>query len=189
VDGPPPVKLVVFALGADDAALGEALDRLRATWGPIDHQGPDHPFEHTDYYLEEMGTGLRRRVVSFADLVPSERLADLKLQAAAVEDALRGPPPGRGRRANLDPGYLDLHKLVLASRKEGGPKVHLGKGVYADLITRYARGAFSPYEWAFADFRAGLYDRDLLAIRARYKMDLARLGAGSGGAATPISGS
>ena len=82
---------------------------------------------------------------------------------------MRGP---RGRRVNLDPGYLDLHKLVLASVKYGPMKIHLGKGVYADLVCRYSEGAFRHLEWTFRDFREGRYDAELIAIRGIYRAQL-----------------
>ena len=78
-----------------------------------------------------------------------------------------------GRRTvNLDIGYLDIHKIVLASGKYDAQKVHLGRGVYADIVCRYSGGGFQPYEWTFPDFRERLYDADFREIRRRYKRQL-----------------
>jgi hypothetical protein len=167
---PEPVKLIALVLWREEAALAEAVRRLCGLWGEVDFEGPDRPFDETRYYEEEMGAGLRRRIVSFAELIPSESLVERKLDAARVEDALRGPA---GRRVNIDPGYLDVHKVVLASFKPGAPKLHLGRGVHADMVCRYAKGKFHTFEWSFGDFRRGAYDEELAAIRARYKARLA----------------
>lgn len=167
---PEPVKLLALVLWREADALEEALRRLSGLWGDADFQGPDRPFDATDYYEREMGTGLQRRIISFAALVSSESLVLRKLEAAGVEDALRGL---RGRRVNIDPGYLDVHKVVLASFKPGAPKVHLGRGVHADIVCRYSKGRFQPLEWSFGDFRSGTYDEELTAIRARYKRQIA----------------
>ncbi len=161
-----PVKLIAAVLWCDATALDEALERLRRLWGETDHVGRDLPFDATDYYEREMGKSLLKRIVSFARLVVPDALADAKLAALEVEDALRGPA---GRRVNIDPGYMDLHKVVLASVKLAWQKVHVGKGVCADMICRYSRGRFHPFEWSFTDYRDGRYDADFLAIRSLYK--------------------
>ena len=76
---------------------------------------------------------------------------------------------------NLDVGYFDIHKIVLASCKYDAQKVHLGKGIYADIVARYSQGEYHPYEWTFPDFRERRYDRDLLEIRRLYKSQLRAL--------------
>jgi uncharacterized protein DUF4416 len=173
--GPPPidpVKTIAAVLFREDEALAEALARLRERFGEIDFEGPDHDFAATDYYEAELGKGLKRRIFSFHALAASEDLIELKLAAGAIEEATRGPA---GRRVNIDIGYLDVHKLVLASRKPGAQKVHLGQGIWADLVLRYSKGRFHPFEWSFLDFKDGTYHRDLLRIREKYKAQLGRL--------------
>jgi hypothetical protein len=162
---PDPVKLFVAVLWSDAAALDAAIARLGETWGECDFTGPDRPFDATDYYAAEMGPGLRRRLVGFRALVPPESLVEAKLLCNRVEDDLAGPA---GRRVNLDVGYLDHNKVVLASAKPAGQKLHLGRGIYADLVGRYAGGRYQPFEWTFPDFRAGRYDDDLAALRRLY---------------------
>jgi len=163
------VKLVTAVLWADRDALARAQRRLEAEWGAIDHTGADVPFTSTDYYEPEMGPGLQKRILSFERLVATEHLPGLKRAAMRIEEGLRG---SRGRRVNIDPGYLDLHKLVLASVKPAWQKLHIGGGVWADMALRYSRGRLHPFPWTFTDFASGAYDEDLLAIRAVYKGQL-----------------
>ena len=78
------------------------------------------------------------------------------------------------RTCNLDAGYLDSDKLVLGSFKGASTKLYLGRGVFADMILQYAKGAFNPMPWAFENFKDGRYDKDLLAVREKYKAELKR---------------
>lgn len=168
---PEPVKRVVAVLHGDAAFLEDVLQSLQSRWGPIDYQGPDHPFTQTNYYEAEMGKSLCRRWLGFADLMPTEELVAAKLAACDLEEQFS--QEGR-RQVNLDVGYLDHAKLVLASLKSAGQKLHLGQGVYADLVARFGHGKYQPFEWTFPDLKAGLYDAELAALRSRYLLQRVR---------------
>ena len=160
-----PVKLVVAVLCSNPDALAKSCEGLRSRRGGIDHQGAARPFNLTDYYEKEMGTELGRSILSFDRLASPDELVDFKHECVELEHSLA---ESSGQRAvNLDPGYLDHGKLVLASLKAAGQKSYLARGVYADLVGRYGRGRYRPFEWTFPDFSAGLYDEELAAIRAR----------------------
>ena len=161
-----PVKLVVAVLYSRRDALAKSLDGLRSLRGDIDHQGAARPFNLTDYYEEEMGGELERSILSFHQLAPPGELVSLKRECVELESSL-AEASGR-RTVNLDPGYLDHGKLVLASLKAAGQKIYLARGVYADLVGRYGQGRYRPFEWTFPDFSAGLYDEELQEIRERY---------------------
>lgn len=168
-EAPLPVKLMAAIIWRDGDALAGALRAMTELWGPLDFEGRDHPFDLTDYYREEMGTGLLRRLVAFRDLAAPDALAAHKLAAVRIEADLARA--GR-RTVNIDVGYFDTHKLVLASLKFGGPKVAVGGGVWADTVCWYRKGRFLPAEWTFADFKDGRYEKELLAIRTLYKAAL-----------------
>lgn len=160
-----PVKLLVALLWADARSRDSALEHLEVRWGTIDFSGADHPFDVTGYYEAEMGPSLQRRLVSFARMIAPESLPEVKLACNRIEERLARQDR---RRVNLDAGYLDHSKVVLASMKFAGQKIHLGQGVYADLMSRYRKGRYRPLEWAFPDFRDGRYDTDLARIRELY---------------------
>lgn len=166
------VKLIAGILYRDESFLREALHALEDSFSPSDYRGGAVPFEGTSYYEEEMGSGLIRTILSFEKLVDPTVLIEAKINSREVEAALRFE--GR-RRVNIDMGYLDLHKLVLASFKERGNKVYLGKGVWADMTVFFRKGGVETLPWSFPDFKAGLYDRDLLKIRTLYRQQLRRL--------------
>lgn len=175
---PTRVKLFVAVLWSDREGLDAALARLATAWGPVDVRSEDFPFDSTDYYEAEMGRNLLRTIVSFSRLVSPGFLAEAKRFTNRVEDELRGRG---GRRVNLDVGYLDTNKIVLASVKYAGQKIYLSHGIYADLALRYAKGRFFPFDWTFLDLRSERYHKSFLAIRERYKAGLRGPGGGPRG--------
>lgn len=147
-------------------ALWAALENR---FGPLDLKGEFAPFDATDYYRNEFGDGLHRGFASFRGLFDPAGLPDFKREAAALETAWS---VGGKRSCNLDAGYLDADKLVLASYKRGPCKLYFRDGVYADMLLKYAHGRFEPLPWAFPDFRDGRYNKGLLAIREKLKSEL-----------------
>ena len=167
-----PVKLLIAILWSSGESLERALIGIQQQWGEIDFHGSDIPFQLTDYYEAEMGRNLQRRLITCHPLVPPESIRPFKLAGNQLEDELAD---SRGRTVNLDIGYLDHNKLVLASCKYAGQKIHLGDGIYADLIARYQAGRYQPFDWTFPDFKDGRYDSDLQVIRQRYLQQLRSL--------------
>ncbi len=163
---PDPVKLLVGALfpaGFEDETLVRDLEKR---FGPVDFRSETLSFDATDYYEPEMGAGLLRRFYAFERLVDPGGLAEIKRATNDLEDRYL---EGERRTVNLDPGYLDLMKLVLASAKYGWQKIYVGGGIYADPTLYYRKGSFHPFEWGFPDFRSGIYNGILLEIRRRYR--------------------
>lgn len=161
-----PVKIIVAALWNNDADWRQAVGLLSEHWGHVDEQHSACKFSATDYYQPEMGKSIQRQLLAFENLTDPAALPDLKLTTNQLEEDFSR---GGSRTVNLDVGYLDLHKLVLASTKEGPQKIYMGKGIWADLTLLYRKGGFHPLPWTFPDFSDHLYDNFLLRTRARYK--------------------
>jgi hypothetical protein len=142
---------------------------LEQAFGAVEYKGEALPFDSTDYYQDEFGPGLHRSFWAFRGVDGPERLPELKAVAARLE--ARWAREGR-RTWNLDIGYMDPDKVVLASYKRGPCKLYLRDGVYADLLLKYSRGRFEPLPWAFSDFQDGRYQKTLLVIREKLKSDL-----------------
>jgi len=165
------VQLIAAVLFADSALLGSVEGELERRLSPIETRSPVHDFDATGYYGPEMGPGLKRILYAFKDLASPETIADIKLATNEVEDYLRDS--GR-RRVNIDPGYMDFHKIVLASAKFLGQKIYIGKGIYADPTLYYDKG-WKPYPWGFPDFRDGRYNEFLTNVRTAYKAKVKRI--------------
>jgi hypothetical protein len=175
---PVPVKLLCGVLYSEEALLQKAIDLLVQRYGPVDYKSPLFPFDITDYYQPEMGATIWRLFVSFTLPVNPGSLARIKVECNEIEDMLAVDDQ---RKVNLDPGYMDYDKVVLASAKYNAHKIYLDLGIYADLTLRYEKGKYIPSPYAFPDFKNGAYEPVFLHIRAKYKGQLRKLMAGRRG--------
>jgi hypothetical protein len=165
-DEPPPVLVVVAVLCGDAGEGRRALAALAEPLGGVGATGRAVAFDRTDYYQPEMGAGLARTFASLGRLVAPEELVAIKHAAFAVEQRYA---TGDRRRVNLDPGYLDGAKVVLASFKPGPYKLYLGRAVWADTVLYFADGRFQPLPWTFPDLRHGPHVEFLTSCRSRYR--------------------
>ena len=164
-----PVKLFVGVLFLDEIKLEEARKEMIIRLGKIDYESPIFPFDITNYYNDEMGDNILRKFYSFEQLISPEEIITIKHFTNDLEQKLA---IDNKRHINLDPGYMDYHKIILASFKEGAPKIYLGKGIWADPTLWYSKGQFHPYSWGDPDYRAEVYNDVLVHIRELYKRDL-----------------
>jgi len=147
---PLPAKLILGLLFHDFAVRDKALEALFRDFGPPDFLTAPHPFGYTSYYDEEMAPDLVRQVCSLLNLVPPERLPDIKLATNQLEVELSRA----GKRTiNLDPGLLSEERLILATGKNYTHRVYLRNGIYADLTLIYQKGAYHPLPWTYPDYR------------------------------------
>jgi len=168
-----PVKYFCGILAAAGADPEAAEERLEARLGPVDARCGPIPFTHTDYYRLEMGADLSRHFVAFETLRDPAELASLKLFTNDLEAELAG---ASGSRAlNIDPGYLNDARLVLASAKDFAHRLPLGGGVYAQLEYLFRRGGVRFLDWTFPEYRSEEVTRFFLALRERYHRQLKAL--------------
>jgi hypothetical protein len=149
---PRPAKLIASIITGEPDLVEEVCSRLAAEFGPIDFTSRRLAFDYTQYYAEELGTELFRHFITLRDLIAPERLPDIKLFTNGLEAALSRP--GGSRRVNIDPGYITLHNLILATCKNFAHRPYLRDGVFADLTLVYKGGTFTPLAWTFPDYRS-----------------------------------
>jgi hypothetical protein len=63
------------------------------------------------------------------------------------------------RPLNLDPGYLGLGKLVLASTKDHAHRLYLSRGIYAEVTLNYQDRGWRHHDWTFPDYRRADYQQ------------------------------
>jgi hypothetical protein len=155
-------------LAREDLAL-PITRRLGEYFGPPDLVGPWWPFTATDYYTQEMGPNLGRRLVAFLHLADPAQLANWKVFTNGIEE---GFSPGGRRMVNLDPGYVAKERLVLATGKNYTHRIYLDQGIYGDLTLIYSRGEFRPLPWSYPDYVQGDLPALLGLVRKKYLWQL-----------------
>lgn len=148
----------------DPGLLAPVRAELSHLWSEVEIEADPVPFDFTDYYEAEMGTPLFRTFWAFRGPLDPSRLADCKRETDELE--ARWCDAGR-RRINLDPGYLNLHQVVLATTKNQAHRIPLQYGIYAHLELLFQGGAVVPLPWTYPDFRSGTYHEFFLTLRRR----------------------
>ena len=164
-----PAKALIGVLFQKDEIYQQFLRHLETIEVEIELESEIYKFDSTDYYQEEMGSGLYRIFLSLKGLYPVEQSVSLKNETNSWENEWK---EAEKRTLNLDPGYLDLHKVVLLSGKEGPQKIYLGGGIWADLNLIRKAGRFETLPWTFPDLRESRYHSFFERVRENLKLDL-----------------
>lgn len=146
-----PQSVILFAsiIFQREEDLRKTLDDLTCAVGAIMEQTPVEQFTQTTYYAKEMGANLLRTFVLFEPLVTREILSAIKLKTNTIEESFASD----GKRAvNIDPGYIALEHVILATTKGYAHRVYLAHGIHADLTLMYRHGAYRPLEWTYPDY-------------------------------------
>lgn len=160
-----PVKLVVGFIFKEEDVLNKAESFLEKRFAKIDFQSQTFPFSHTDYYEKELGKDLKRKFISFKKLISPQTLPKIKIITNKIEQKLSN---GILRSINIDPGYLDLSKLILASTKDYKHRIYLAKGIYAEVTLFYQNKTFKAWEWTYPDYKTAEYIAIFNRIREIY---------------------
>ncbi len=178
IRSPRPVNLICGFISNDADLMTRAIRMLTQHYGQTDAVSETWPFDDTDYYEPEMGPDLLRRFASFTELIDPGRLASIKVHTNQIEEKLCydcGLPQGQ-RPVNLDPGYVDLSKLVLATSKNGSHRIYLRDGIYAESTLHYREGQWKPWPHTYPDYASGRYNTFFEELRNRYRSKLDALG-------------
>jgi len=170
---PDPAKLICGVLFHPAVPLVDIVRTLAADIGAVDMQSPTWAFDFTDYYCDETGPEIKRVFVAFRRLAAMDELASTKVHTIALERefAVRFDV-GVPRPVNLDPGYVDHNKLVLASTKDNGHRTYLGQGIFADMTLIFKQGEFQPWPWTYPDYASDHHRAFFAEVRERYLAQL-----------------
>lgn len=170
---PAPGLLIISVLSAKwDECWPGLLHELEGKFGCAEHVSEEIPFDQTEYYDAELGTPISRRLLAFEALRPLDELAGIKLFTNSVEQARSRD----GKRIfNLDPGFVTLERLVLATGKNYSHRIYLGSGIWADLTLMWQKRQWQVFPWTFPDYAGEEMKSRLTKLRQSYKSKLKKI--------------
>ena len=164
-----PVKLIASIIFKDEDNLHLAEKRLQALYGPLEGLDKLTPFVYTDYYCEEMGRPLKRKIICFKRLIDPEKIYNIKLKTNRLEDRYS---TGNKRTVNIDPGYVTEAKLVLLTTKDYTHRVYLAKKIFAESTLYFQDGEFKAWPWTYPDYASSELRTYFGEVRDIYMKDI-----------------
>lgn len=165
---PEPVKPILGVITSLKKSWDAAEQVLKERFSPVEDLTPWRPFDFTHFYDEEMGTPLWRRFVSFQELMSPDFLPSSKLFTNELEQYITSLQPTHRRIINLDPGWLGIGQVVLASTKPARHRIYLSEGIYAELELWFHDGQWFFLPWTYQDYRAAETLAFFIKVRKRY---------------------
>ncbi len=148
-----------------DVQLDDVLQKMTNSFGQIDEKSETFLFTHTQYYLKEMGADLFKFFCSFKMFIDPMKIVAVKLESNTIENSFRK----NGKRTiNIDPGYIETPKLVLATTKNYGHRIYLGQGIYGDVQMFWRNGDFKTNPWTYPDYQEEKTREFFSKIRKKY---------------------
>ena len=174
---PKPAKYFVALLSAEPDLITAVEGDLETVLGAIDARSRILSWTVSSFYEKEMGFGLLRRFVSFESLASPQKLADVKLATQRIEEKYRRTTEDEsGRKINLDPGYLESGKVVLASTKNASQRIYLHSGIYAEATLQFYDGEFHGSPYTYPDYLWPETIAFLTSVRSLHLQQLRRSG-------------
>jgi len=163
-----PVKLICGIIASQENFFKKAEERLIELYGSVDNQSPLFEFDFTDYYEKQMGKNLKRKFLSFENLISPEKLSEIKLRTNKLEEEIRGEFKADYRVVNLDPGYLTPSALIIATAKDFAHRIPLKHGIYAHLELLFSKKGVKTLDWTYPDFKTEAYQQFFMEVRRVY---------------------
>ncbi len=167
---PEPAKLFMSLIALEKDIFRQGWNDLCSTFGESDTISEIFPFDFTDYYTQEMGKPLFRHFITFERLISISTLPDIKHATNGLEEKYM--TPNGSRQINIDPGYICLEHVILATTKGYTHRPYLRDGIYADLTLIYRNKSFQPLEWTYPDYQKEKVITLFNQFRKKYLEDL-----------------
>ncbi|MEK6635845.1 MAG: DUF4416 family protein [Planctomycetota bacterium] len=169
ISRPKPVNLIIGILAGISELLGQIDKTLEKNFGPIDFRSDVITFNFTDYYNDEMGKDIQRQFYSFEKLIMPDEIAPIKVKTNEIEESIAASKKYAVKRPiNIDPGYINESRLILASTKDFSHRIYLRDGIYAEVTLNYRGGRYETFPWTFPDYKSSDYHNFLLKARELY---------------------
>ncbi|MBN1997268.1 DUF4416 family protein [candidate division KSB1 bacterium] len=133
-----------------DVVIDAVHHTLEELFGPVALSTDPFPFLYTHYYEKEMGENLYKKFLCFQRLIEPMDIVNIKLETNDLEEKFA---ISQRRQVNLDPGYMEIPKLILATTKNFSHRIYLGKGIYGDIQLVWRHGRFHVNPWTYPDYQ------------------------------------
>ena len=162
-----PEKLIIGIIYHDKTVFDEIMKILVGEFGPIDAVSEEFSFskEFSNYYDEEIGGEGLRLIYSFENLVDASRQAEIKERTNEIEKMFS---ENGNRKINIDPGFINHGRLMLATTKNAGFRIPLKNGIYTELTLFFARGEWHKFPWTYRDYQSERVQKFLTEVRSNY---------------------
>ena len=160
-------KLIMGFIYPSEEIYEKALAIMTERFGPCDFVSDEFSFsrEFSNYYDEELGGEGLRRIVSFERLVDPSHQADIKTFTNLTELEFSDEA---GRKVNLDPGFMNHGRVMLATTKKTGFRIPLKDGIYTELTLFWAKGGWQKFPWTYRDYQSERVQRFITEVRRSY---------------------
>lgn len=160
-------KLIIGVIYHEKEILDAAMKILVEKFGETDGVCEEFSFseEFSNYYDDEVGGEGLRRIYSFKNTVDPTMQAEIKEFTNEIEArfSIEG-----NRKINLDPGFINHGRLMLATTKAAGFRIPLKRGIYTELTLFYARGGWHKFPWSYRDYQSERVQSFLTEVRKTY---------------------
>ncbi len=144
-----PVLPFAGFLYIENDILLNAIELLQRVIPKLECSSPAIPFNYSDYYNKELGGCPSRIWIASSETADPSLLADWKIASNEIEAKLA---TSEGRRINIDPGFIGLSKVVLASCKDHPQRVPLRGGIYAEIELIFRLEGWKNTDWTYRDY-------------------------------------
>ena len=142
------------AFSRHESALEWLWERVSQQLAPISMKSRLFPFLESAYYQRTMGDSLKKQ---FAILSPWYDPAELPSHKVLMQDwendLQENGSYTEPRPLNIDPGYMSMTKLVLASTKNREHRLYLRDGIYAEVTLAFRDQEWQPMSWTYPDYQ------------------------------------
>jgi hypothetical protein len=143
--------LIGFALmWKDNEYLNKIEDILISKFDEKLAETEPYQLGFSKYYISEMGEPLYKKFVILKEIIYKPELKDIKLYSMDLEKQFS---ENGKRKINIDPFYIDLDQLVVATKKYRGNRIYIGDGIYIEMELWYHNQSYQPFLWTYLDYK------------------------------------
>ncbi|MDR1485143.1 MAG: DUF4416 family protein [Planctomycetaceae bacterium] len=166
-----PVLLIIAVFTSIETAFDWGHAKVESQFGKIEIESEIFRFDQfTNYYSKSMGQILQKQFWACQKLIDPSALAEIKLMTNNWETEFQNKNKTNLQRPlNLDPGYVDLGKLILASTKDHAHRIYLSNGIFAETTLIYRQKKWESLPWSYPDYQSEYCQKFLCQCRTLLK--------------------